>query len=183
MKHKFSFILIVLAFFTTTLFAIYSSASALESNHRVEYSWLSELDKVTELNEHGFPVVRLDKAEELGLDNEALEVGRVLNEIVTDIETNGESTALARMDRSLFSIGSYGNYCGYGNNGYSIPAIDDLDMACFYHDKCFKGFLADNRSCNAAFLTRLSPIVANNAWNTTKGAYARAAVVLFSRFV
>ena len=43
MKHKFSFILIVLAFFTTTLFAIYSSASALESNLRVEYSWLSEL--------------------------------------------------------------------------------------------------------------------------------------------
>ena len=74
----------------------------------------SELDKVTELNEHSFPVVRLDKAEELCLDNEALEVGRVLNEIVTDIETNGESTDLARMDRSLFSIGSYGNYCGYG---------------------------------------------------------------------
>nr|WP_205380605.1 hypothetical protein [Streptococcus sp. 3167] len=74
----------------------------------------SELDKVTELNEHSFPVVRLDKAEELGLDNEALEVGRVLNEIVTDIETNGESTDLARMDRSLFPIGSYGNYCGYG---------------------------------------------------------------------
>lgn len=81
---------------------------------------------------------------------------------------------------ALFPIGSYGNFCGKGNNGLTIPAIDDLDMACYHHDICFKGFFKDNTKCNREFRNRLTPIINANAWNTIKGAYARAAYALFS---
>ncbi|KXT63626.1 Phospholipase A2 family enzyme [Streptococcus gallolyticus] len=144
---------------------------------------LKQLDSVTEFNEQGLPVVNTDVAYEMGIDEEALEVAYNLNQIVEDIETNGESSALATMERALFPIGAYGNYCGKGNNGWNVAPIDDLDSACREHDKCFKGFTKDNRSCNKAFLTRLAPIIQKNNVSTTKGAYALAAFKLFSNFI
>ncbi|WP_438830874.1 phospholipase A2 family protein [Streptococcus pluranimalium] len=144
---------------------------------------LNELDSVTEFNDKGLPVVNLEQAHNVGLSDEAIEVALNLNEIVRDIETNGESSAIASMERALFPIGDYGNYCGRGNNGWNKQPIDDLDAACREHDKCFKGFLKDNRACNQAFLRRLAPIMQKNNVTSKKGGYASAAFYLFSKFV
>ncbi|MDY3042706.1 phospholipase A2 family protein, partial [Streptococcus pluranimalium] len=144
---------------------------------------LNELDSVTEFNEEGLPVVNLEQAYNVGLSDEAIEVALNLNAIVRDIETNGESSAIASMERALFPIGDYGNYCGKGNNGWNKQPIDDLDAACREHDKCFKGFTKDNRACNQAFLRRLAPIMQKNNVTSKKGGYASAAFYLFSKFV
>lgn len=166
--------------FSTSVFADTDVYSLLDDHSA---NVLRQLDFVTEFNEQGLPVVNTDVAEEMGLDEEAIEVAYNLNQIVKDIETNGESSTLAAMERALFPIGSYGNYCGKGNNGWNVAPIDDLDSACREHDKCFKGFTKDNRSCNKAFLTRLAPIIQKNNASTTKGAYALAAFKLFSNFI
>lgn len=166
--------------FSVNVFADTDVYSLLDS-HSADI--LRQLDFVTEVNEQGLPIVNTDVAYEMGLDEEAMEVAYHLNQIVKDIETNGESSALAAMERALFPIGAYGNYCGKGNNGWNVAPIDDLDSACREHDKCFKGFTKDNRSCNKAFLTRLAPIIQKNSALTTKGAYALAAFKLFSNFI
>lgn len=144
---------------------------------------LQELDKVTEFNEQGLPVVNLEAADEMGVSEEAMEVALNLNQIVKDIETNGESSTLAAMERALIPVGAYGNYCGKGNKGWDVAPIDDLDSACRVHDKCFKGFTKDNRSCNREFLRNLLPIIQKNSVLTPKGAYALAAYKLFAKFI
>lgn len=166
--------------FSTNVFADTDVYSLLD-DHSVNI--LRQLDSVTEFNEQGLPVINTEVAYEMGFDEEVMEVAYNLNQIVKDIETNGESSTLAAMERALFPIGAYGNYCGKGNNGWNVAPIDDLDSACREHDKCFKGFTKDNRSCNRAFLTRLAPIIQKNNVSTAKGAYALAAFKLFSNFI
>ncbi|MGV3078566.1 phospholipase A2 family protein [Streptococcus pluranimalium] len=98
----------------------------------------------------------------VGLGDEAIEVALNLKAIVRDIETIGESSAIASMERALFTIGDYGNYCGKGNNGWNKEPIDDLEAACKENDKCFKGFNKDKRACNQAFFKRLAPNMEKN---------------------
>ena len=49
--------------------------------------------------------------------------------------------AAAATGRDLF----HGNFCGYGNRGYSLAPTDALDAACKRHDECFD---KTNRSCS-----------------------------------
>lgn len=154
--------------------------SMLDNN---SVSILKELDKVTEFNDQGLPVINLEVADEIGISQEARIVAVNLNQMVNDIETNGESSALAAMERAILPLGSYGNYCGMGNNGWNVAPIDDLDSACREHDKCFKGFTKDNRACNQAFLRRLLPIIQVNGVLSNKGSYALAAYKLFANYI
>lgn len=170
----------LLLLFSKNTFADTNLDSMLDNN---SVSILKELDKVTEFNEQGLPVINLEVADEIGISKETRIVAVNLNQIVNDVDTNGESSALAAMERSIFPIGSYGNYCGIGNNGWNVAPIDDLDSACREHDKCFKGFTKDNRACNRAFLRRLLPIIQVNGVLSDKGSYALAAYKLFANFI
>lgn len=182
-KIIFSVFTIFLTFLAFSNFAFADTNEFYSLLDSDKVATLNELDSVTEFNEKGLPVVNLDQAYNVGLSGEAMEVALNLNEIVRDIETNGESSAIASMEKALLPIGSYGNYCGKGNNGWSKQPIDDLDAACREHDKCFKGFTKDNRACNQAFLRRLAPIMQKNNTTSKKGGYALAAFYLFSKFV
>lgn len=131
----------------------------------------AELDKVTEIDEEGLITINLDKA---------IEVAIQINTIYESIKTDGISDTVRRMERALFPIGAYGNYCGMGNKGWNVPPIDDLDSACFLHDLCFKGFHADNTECNREFCRRLLPVIQKAQPGTYKSIYAKAAFKLFS---
>lgn len=143
------------------------------------YRFINELQQVTTYNQNGLPVIDIDKAYLLELSDEAVSVGIAINDIVADVEQNGEKIAIKNMDRAIFPIGSYGNFCGMGNNGWLTKPIDNLDSACLWHDACFKGFGADNRQCNREFINRLKPIIASTNTSSYKGVYARAAYALF----
>lgn len=179
--------LLLIAVTLTMLFsfpkAVFAEINPYAFLDNTSYSILKELDRVTEYDEQGLPIIHLETANEIGLSGAAMEVALNLNRIVAEIKSNGESSTFTMMERALFPIGSYGNYCGMGNKGWHLAPIDDLDSACKEHDKCFKGFTSDNRSCNKAFLKRLLPIIQVNSGLTTKGAYALAAYKLFAHFV
>ncbi|HFI0036081.1 TPA: hypothetical protein ACGOTT_000995 [Streptococcus suis] len=94
-----------------------------------DYRFINELQQVTTYNQNGLPVIDIDKAYSLELSDEAVSVGIAINDIVADVEQNGEKIAIENMDRAIFPIGSYGNFCGMGNNGWLTKPIDNLDSA------------------------------------------------------
>ncbi|MGM0140291.1 hypothetical protein IGI65_002776 [Enterococcus sp. DIV0755b] len=141
---------------------------------------MESLDQYTTKKENGALVFDVDKAVAEQQSQEVIEVGEVLNLISRDIDNYGFHDGAEPVLRALFPIGSYGNYCGKGNKGWNKNPIDDLDSACREHDKCFQGFNAKSKACNRAFVRRLLPIVQTNSPLTYKGAYAAAALKLFS---
>ena len=136
----------------------------------------NELDKYRIELEDGSFKLDVTTAELEGVQSEVLNVINIVNGMVKDVD--GEISALA-----LFSIGSYGNYCGKGNNGYDKKPIDDLDSACRDHDKCFKGWNDASIPCNQVFVGKLLVIVQATSAVSDKGAYARAAVYLFKSWI
>jgi len=138
----------------------------------------NELDKYRVESEGGSFKVDVTTAELDGVQSEVLNVMNILNAMLT-----GDEEASEIMPLALFPIGSYGNYCGKGNNGYDKTAIDNLDSACRTHDMCFTGFNSSSAACNQVFIGALLPIVQATTAHTTKGAYARAAVALFLNWV
>lgn len=141
---------------------------------------MNSLDKYISKNDNGALIFDIESASQAQESQEVLKVGEVINSISQDINEVGFHDGTEPVLRWLFPIGSYGNYCGKGNKGWDKKPIDDLDSACREHDKCFKGFNAKSKSCNRAFVKRLLPIVQTNSPLTYKGAYAAAALKLFS---
>ena len=45
----------------------------------------------------------------------------------------------------------HGNYCGLGDNGPGLPAVDALDLACEHHDACTPSGGVATCACNARF--------------------------------
>lgn len=59
--------------------------------------------------------------------------------------------------RDLF----HGNYCGKGQRGEGLPAIDALDAACMRHDACYESSGFSSCACDAA-LRREAAAVADS---------------------
>lgn len=136
----------------------------------------NELDKYRiELGDGSF---KLDTttAELEGVQPEVLNVINIVNVMAKDVDAEISPFA-------LFPIGSYGNYCGKGNNGYDKTPIDNLDSACRDHDKCFKGWNDASIPCNQVFVGKLMVIVQATSAISDKGAYARAALYLFKEWI
>ncbi len=55
-------------------------------------------------------------------------------------------------------IWSYGNFCGsgYPKNSNGIHPIDDLDLICAYHDKCYDSFGRAHQVCDELMSRNLS---------------------------
>ncbi|MEI3612212.1 phospholipase A2 family protein [Pseudogracilibacillus sp. SO30301A] len=119
-------------------------------------------------------------AESNGLQPETLNVINIINNMEDFEVKDGE---ISTFDFA-FPIGNYGRYCGKGNKGGS--PIDDLDRACQVHDGCFLGFKntsTKNKQCNQRFVKALLPIIQANSEFTKKGAYARVAAYLFTKYM
>lgn len=141
-------------------------------------SILNELDRYTEIDENGIKEINLDQAQKENASDRTIEIATIINSMSLTLKNEGYENGVKRVKRALFPIGSYGNYCGKGNNGWNKKPIDNLDSACREHDKCFKGFFKDNSACNKAFVKRLLPIWQTEGF-TKKGLYASAAIHLF----
>lgn len=139
-----------------------------------------QLDKYTYTTSEGTKEFDVAAAKEANASVEVITVGTKMNELLVEYKTNSSSNSAGMITiQGLFPIGSYGNYCGKGNNVGSYPK-DNLDRACKYHDKCWNGVFGKNTKCNRAFVRRLLPIVQTTSPLTYKGIYARAAMKLFS---
>jgi hypothetical protein len=139
----------------------------------------NELDNYTLVDENGLKTIDLVSAEQNNASEEIIEIGTVMNSMAKDVDKdNSYKNTEEIVLYSLFPIGSYGNYCGKGNNGYDKTPIDNLDSACRAHDKCFNGFFKKNTTCNQAFIKKLLPIVQSERFSK-KGIYAFAAIQLF----
>lgn len=138
------------------------------------------LDQYIAVDNNGSVKFNLQKAKQDQQSIDVLNVGNAINDLSLNIEAEGYTSTVNGVFRALFPIGSYGNYCGKGNNGWNKKPVDDLDAACRAHDVCFKGFNAKSKSCNRAFISKLRPIANRTPITTYKGVYARAAIKLFS---
>lgn len=141
---------------------------------------MTSLDKYISKSDNGALIFDIETASKANEDKNVLAVGEVINFLAQDINESGFHDATEPLLRWLFPIGSYGNYCGKGNNGWDKQPIDELDSACREHDKCFKGFNSKSKACNREFVRKLLPIVQTNSATTYKGIYAAAALKLFS---
>lgn len=111
-----------------------------------------------------------------------IKVGEILNDFTEEDVEQIEQISARGLWGPVIIIGGkklshYGNYCGKGNNGKK--PIDNLDKACQAHDKCYKGFGKGNKKCNTEFRKKLQPIIKATKATSHKGAYARAAMLLF----
>jgi hypothetical protein len=79
----------------------------------------------------------------------------------TNVTTN------ARADPQLiYPSLYYGNYCGPGTLDFTNAKIDDLDVCCEKHDRCFDGnhLSCDMMSCNLALSQCASAVRAKCSW-------------------
>ena len=139
-------------------------------------SQLEALDKYIELTEDGEISFDLGSAEEDNLDPEFLNSIKSLMDI--DSNENSNIVTFGFKHPKL----NYGNYCGKGSNGGK--PIDNLDLACQKHDKCFKGInnkSQANKNCNRNLVKAALPIVQATHPTSKKGAAARIAVSIFSK--
>ncbi|NME50441.1 phospholipase A2 family protein [Enterococcus cecorum] len=138
-----------------------------------------DVDYYVEIDENNIPSLNIKEFIAHHTSDTAYDFAFQMHSISVDIKNNGLQNTVDKMNRWLFPIGAYGNYCGKGNKGWNKKPIDDLDSACREHDKCFKGFFKNNDKCNRDFIRKLLPIIQANP-GTKKGIYAMAAAKLFS---
>lgn len=149
----------------------------LENLDQETIDMFEEIEKYLTEDEDGNITIDEETAKSDGVNEETLNVIKIIN----DLENETENEEFSTFDFDI-PVGNYGRYCGKGNKG-GVP-IDDLDRACQAHDNCFLGLTnksAKNKKCNRNFVTALLPIVQANSELTTKGAYARGAIFIFKR--
>lgn len=183
---KIGYLLLAVVIIIFTVIPQNASAEMIKSNESYEELYrdlnidqetidlFNELDQYLIEFEDGSIKLDLQSA---SLDDVQPELLNIIN-IVNDIEVQDGKISTADF---AFPIGNYGRYCGKGNKGGK--PIDDLDAACQKHDRCFKGFNSKSKKCNQEFVRRLLPIVQATYPVSKKGAYARAAVYLFSKYM
>lgn len=127
------------------------------------------------VEENGERYFDLEKAKKDNVRDEVIDLGNLVNDLASEWGFRQDREVKFR---SLFPIGSYGNFCGKGNNGWDKYPIDDLDAACKGHDKCFV-WGGDNTACNTQFCKELDWVIKFAQDGYRKKAYAMAAKVLF----
>ncbi|MBZ3798230.1 phospholipase [Lacticaseibacillus paracasei] len=142
---------------------------------------IETVEKFIEYDDKGIPEVNVSEAYRENPSEMTLLYANQINSLSRSVKTDGVEKTVGRIKRALFPIGSWENYCGKGNNGWSKNPVDNLDAACREHDKCFKGFSMKSAACNRAFIKRLLPIVQRGGFSA-KGLYASAAITLFKHW-
>lgn len=155
-----------------------SECLSLDGMTPKEQQLIGSVMEYTYTDLEGYVKFDLSSAEKADLSEEAIAIGEEINQISNAVKSEFGNSEGVSYRVAASNLILYGNYCGKGNRGWSVPPVDSIDAACREHDKCYVHG-GNNTECNRSFCQKLRVLLRNYEEGTTKFRFIAAAMTVF----